>query len=297
MAYEPLVARRVGDVIQGRGSVDMKGGLVMGILAMLAVKRAGIKLRKSVLFTGVVDEEYASIGSEDVARRYRADAAVITEPTGHSLVIAHKGFAWVSVATVGRAAHGSRYTEGIDAIAKMGKVLVRVEDLGKSYLTEAEHPLCGHKSIHASLIDGGTELSTYPAHCRAQFERRTIPGEDPAGIATELEDICASLRQEDPQFQARVTLDFTRNAYEIAKDQPVVAAIAGAHRKVTGRDIEYHGGSGWMDSALLGAAGIPTAIFGPDGKGGHSREESVSMQSILTGAQVLAEAIVAICGS
>ncbi|MDP2857197.1 MAG: ArgE/DapE family deacylase [Bacillota bacterium] len=297
MAYEPLVARREGDDVHGRGSVDMKGGLVMGILAMMAVKRAGARLRKSVLFTGVVDEEYASIGSEDVARRYKADAAVITEPSGLSLTVAHKGFAWVSVATLGKAAHGSRYSEGIDAIAKMGKMLVSVEDLGKAYLKEAAHPLCGHKSIHASLIEGGTELSTYPAYCKAQFERRTLPGEDPAGIAAELESICGALKQEDPQFQAEVTLDFTRDAYEVSRDQPVVVAIASAFKEVVGEDIEFGGGSGWMDSALLGAAGIPTAIFGPGGKGGHSREESVSMRTILTGAQVLAKAILAVCGS
>jgi len=296
MEYEPLVARRDGDAVHGRGSVDMKGGLVMALLAMLAVKRAGIRLRRSVLFTGVVDEEYASIGSEDVARRYKAGAAIITEPTGHGLTIAHKGFAWVSVESIGKAAHGSRYSEGIDAIAKMGKVLVKVEDMGKAYLAEPEHPLCGYKSVHASLVEGGTELSTYPAYCKVQFERRTLPGEDPGEIAAELEGICEALGREDPQFRARVTLDLTRNAYEVSKDEPIVAAIAAAYKEVMGQDVEYGGGSGWMDSALLGAAGIPTAIFGPGGRGGHSGKEWVSMQSILVGAEILARTIASLCG-
>ncbi len=296
MVYEPLVARRDGDAVHGRGSGDMKGGLVMALLAMLAVKRAGIKLRRSVLFTGVVDEEYASIGSEDVARRYKADAAIIAEPSGLGLTIAHKGFAWVSVETLGKAAHGSRYTDGVDAIAKMGKVLVKVEEMGKAYLTEPEHRLCGYKSIHASLVEGGTELSTYPAYCKAQFERRTLPGEDPEGIAGELQGICEALKQEDPQFRARVTLDLTRNAYEVSKEEPIVATVAEAYREVMGEDVEYSGGSGWMDSALLGAAGIPTAIFGPAGRGGHSAEELVSMRSILVGAEILARTIAAFCG-
>jgi acetylornithine deacetylase len=167
----------------------------------------------------------------------------------------------VAVETFGRAAHGSNHREGIDAIVKMGKVLVAVEELGRRYLAGDGHPLVGHPSIHGSIIQGGRELSTYPDHCTAQFERRTLPAEDPAGVAQEFEKLCAQL----------------------------TAAVAD-------REPVYGGSAPWLDSALLGAAGIPTVIFGPEGVGAHAAEEWVSLSSVVLGAQVLAETIVRLCG-
>lgn len=295
MEIEPLVPRIEGDRVYGRGSFDMKGGLVMGLMAMAVVKRSGRKLGRSVLFTGVADEEYASIGTEDAAARYEADAAVVMEPTGLRLNLAHRGFAWVTVETLGRAAHGSAYDAGIDAIAKMGRFLVELEKLGDGYLKAEGHPLVGPPSVHASLIEGGRELSTYPDRCTLQIERRTLPAENPAVIVDELENICSRLAAQDPDFRYRVTLDFTRNGYEIDEDDPAVRVLRRAFKKVTGIEAGYGGSRGWLDSALLGDAGIPTVIFGPDGTGAHSAVEYVSMESIIEGAQVLAEAIVELC--
>lgn len=296
MADEPLKARFERDKVFGRGAFDMKGGVVMGLLALAAVKRSGRRLERSVLFTGVMDEEYASLGTQDVVKRYRAHGAIVLEPTGLQLHLAHKGFTWVAVETVGRAAHGSKPEEGIDAISKMGKLLVAVEDLSRRYREEKGHPLVGHKSIHASLIQGGRELSTYPDRCVVQFERRTLPGEDPAGIAGELEEICRRLSAEDPDFKARITLGLTRSGYEVDRNEGVVQALAGAFRAVTRRDAEYGGSSPWLDSAILGAAGIPTVIFGPAGAGPHAAEEYVTLSSVVNGAAVLAEAILQYCG-
>lgn len=296
MTHEPLKARFEKDRVYGRGAFDMKGGVVMGLLAMAAVKRSGRRLQRSVLFTGVMDEEYASLGTQDVVRRYRAHGAVLLEPTGLGLHLAHKGFTWVAVETVGRAAHGSRPQEGIDAITKMGKLLVAVEELGRRYQEEKGHPLVGHRSIHASLIQGGRELSTYPDRCVVQFERRTLPGENPAGIVTELEELCRRLSAEDPQFMAKITLGLTRPGYEVDRNEGIVQAIASAFRTVTRRDPDYGGSSPWLDSAILGGAGIPTVIFGPDGAGPHAAEEYVTLSSVVNGAAILAETILQYCG-
>jgi len=295
MPGDPLKAEFRAGKAYGRGAFDMKGGLVMGLLALAAVKRSGARLARSVLFTAVVDEEYASLGTQDVVRRYRADAAVVMEPTNLALHLAHKGFAWVAVETFGRAAHGSDHARGVDAITKMGKVLVAVEELGRRFLAEPGHPLAGPRCIHGSLIQGGTELSTYPEHCTAQFERRTLPGEDPAVAAAELERICADLAAGDPDFKSRVTLGLVRRGYEVDRKEKVVQALAEATAAVTGREPGYGGSAAWLDSALLGQAGIPTVIFGPEGGGAHSSEEWVSVSSIVEGAQILAEAIVRLC--
>ncbi len=292
---DPFTPRVEGDRIYGRGAGDMKGALVAGLMAMKAVRDAGVRLRKSVLFTGVVDEEYASIGTEDVARRYKADAAIVMDGD-FTLEIAHKGFSWVTVETFGKASHGSRYLDGIDAIAMMGRVLTRVDDLNAQYQRETPHPLCGHKSVHASLIEGGRELSTYPDYCKARFERRTLPNEDPSLIVEELSSITQQLRAQDVRFSATVNLDFVRNGYEIDSKHPLVGTLTRAIERQTGSSIAPVGGGGWKDSAILGARGIPTVIFGAGGQGAHSLQEWVEVSKVMNCARVIAEVIVALCG-
>lgn len=292
---DPFTPRVDGDRIYGRGAGDMKGGLVAGLMAMKAVRDAGVRLQKSVLFTGVVDEEYASIGTEDVARRYDADAAIVMDG-GFAPEIAHKGFSWVSIETFGKASHGSRYLEGIDAIAMMGRLVTRVDDLNVQYQREPPHALCGHKSIHASLIEGGRELSTYPDHCKARFERRTLPTEDPRLILEELSSITQELKARDPRFSATIALDFVRNGYEIDPKHPLVGALTQAIERQTGSSLPLVGAGGWKDSAILGAKGIPTVIFGAGGQGAHSLQEWVEMSKVISCARVLADLIVALCG-
>ena len=295
MVEDPLKALFEGDRVFGRGAFDMKGGLAMGLLALASIKRSSVRLNRSVLFTGVVDEEYASIGTEDIARRYSADAAVVLEPTNLELCIAHKGFAWASLEVFGRAAHGSLYKEGVDAIANMGKLLVEVSQLGDDYQKETGHPLVGQRSIHWSLIEGGKELSTYPDYCKAKLERRTLPEEDPAKVTEEINQICERLASKDPKFRAKVTLDFTRKGYEICKGERIVRILATAIETNTGTKPRFSGSGGWMDSAILGAAGIPSVLFGPSGEGAHAAQEWVSLSSITRGATILAQAIVEFC--
>jgi len=296
MTHDPHEPRVHKGKVYGRGAFDMKGGVVMGLLALAVVARSVHDLHRSVLFTAVVDEEYASIGTQDVVKRYAADGAVVLEPTGLTIHLAHKGFAWVAVETLGRAAHGSLYREGVDAITKMGQLLVAVERMGRGFLEDEPHPLLGHRSIHASLIEGGRELSTYPDRCLAQFERRTLPGEDPEVGAAELERLCAEIAGRDPQFRASITPGLARPPYEVDRDEGVVRALASSYWAVMRRQPEYRGSTGWLDSALLGAAGIPTVIFGPAGDGAHSAEEYVTLKSVIDGAKVLAEMIMQFCG-
>ncbi|HMN30280.1 MAG TPA: M20/M25/M40 family metallo-hydrolase, partial [Caldilineaceae bacterium] len=123
----PHQPRRVGDRLYGRGAYDMKAGVAACLLAAAAARQE--KLRGDLLVTAVMDEEYAGIGTMDLAERYRADAAIIAEPTELQLIVAHKGFVWLELETTGVAAHGSRPDLGLDAIAKMGPVLVAVDDV------------------------------------------------------------------------------------------------------------------------------------------------------------------------
>ncbi|MGZ6346838.1 MAG: M20/M25/M40 family metallo-hydrolase, partial [Anaerolineales bacterium] len=171
--------------LYGRGAYDMKGGLAACMAAIAAVKKE--HLRGDVVFTAVVDEEYASQGTQQLATQYHADGAIVAEFTELQLITAHRGFAWLEVETIGMAAHGSRPDLGIDAIVKMGKVLVELEKLDLALRSKPSQPLLGNGSIHASLITGGKELSTYPDRCILSIERRTLPGETPGQVEGEMQ--------------------------------------------------------------------------------------------------------------
>ncbi len=262
----------------GRGSMDTKSALAAFMMALAAARE--LPLRGDVILAAVVDEEYASVGTEAVVKKWKADAAVVGEPTGMQIVIAHKGFSWLEIETRGVAAHGSRPDMGVDAIAKMGRVLVAIEDMGCRLSSGPAHPILGTGSVHASLISGGQELSSYPASCRVGIERRTVPGETADAVEKDLREELLRLAHADPSLKAEVRTIFSRDPMEVSKGSPVVQALAGAFRTVTGREAELGGMSAWMDSSLLTAAGIPSVVLGPVGEGLHGEHEWVDLSTV-----------------
>ena len=289
LALEPVV--REGRMY-GRGSYDMKSGLAACMLALRDASRSA--LRGDVILTAVADEEHASLGIQSVLRQVRADAAIVTEPTSLHLCVAHKGFTWHEVTTRGRAAHGSRPDLGTDAIVHMGRVLGRLEDLQRELESRPAHPRLGHASVHASLIRGGQELSSYPERCTLHVERRTLPGETLKSIEAEWEALLRPLSHES-DFQAEQRVTLVREAFEVAEDASIVKALREQAEQVLGRAPGYMGQSFWMDAAFLAAAGIPTVVFGPHGAGAHAAEEWVDLASAEDCHAVLSATLAAFC--
>jgi acetylornithine deacetylase len=201
--------------------------------------------------------------------------------------VAHKGFAWLEVETRGRAAHGSRPRDGRDAIIRMGRVLHRLEGLDRELQSRPPHPLMGTASLHASIIAGGRELSSYPDRCVLQLERRTLAGEAGNDAAREVAAILDALILEDPEFSAEARLTFARPAYEIPSGNGLPDAL-GAHLAAFGLPIAKVGMSFWTDAAVLGAAGIPAVLFGPGGAGLHGPDEYVTVADVEACRNVLA---------
>jgi acetylornithine deacetylase len=267
----PHTPRNEDGRLYGRGAYDMKGALAA---ILLAVADLG-DLRGDVIVTAVADEELASIGTEAVLERVSADAAIVPEPTDLQVVVAHRGFVGFELETHGVAAHGSHRDLGVDAIVKMGHVLVALERLDERLQEGARHPLAGTGSVHASMIEGGQELSSFPARCLLTGERRTIPGETAADVERELGELSAD---------ATVRLIASRDPYEAPIDHPFVELVV----RVSGAQ-ELVGAQFWTDAALIAAAGIPTVLFGPAGEGAHAEVEWVDLGSL----RRLREAIVA----
>jgi acetylornithine deacetylase len=243
-----------------------------------------------VVVAAVADEEHASLGIQEVLRHVSADGAVVTEPTELELIVAHKGFVWSELEVTGRAAHGSRPHLGIDAIVKTGAVLERLGQLDQS-LAGRIHPLLGRASVHASLIEGGVELSSYPAHCKVSIERRTLPGETLAHVEAELEALLKRCHADDPEFEgARRTL-LAREPFELDPDAELVRLFAELRPATVTTGASY-----WADSGFIAAAGIPTVLFGPGGEGAHAIEEWVSLSDTETVASTLVRLAERFCG-
>ena len=273
--------------LYGRGSQDMKGGVAAMIGAVRILAENGGLANGRVIVAAVVDEEHASIGAEALIASWRADAAVVTEPTDLDVAVAHKGFQWVEVQTRGRAAHGSRPAEGRDAILRMGRVLHRLEALDRKLQKRPAHALLGTASLHASLVGGGRELSSYPDQCTLTLERRTLPGETLGVAMDEVEEIMRSLRADDVEFEASATALFGRDAYEINPSAKLPASLVEAAESV-GCTPARVGMTFWTDAAILGGAGIPSVLFGPGGAGLHSAEEYVRLDDVRQGRDTLA---------
>lgn len=278
--------------LYGRGAQDMKAGVAAMIDAVRVAVAHGFT-RGRIVVAAVIDEEYASIGADALVGRWKADLAVVTEPTDLKIGVAHKGFAWLDVETRGRAAHGSRPRDGRDAIVRMGRVLQRLDALDRELQARPPHPLMGTASLHASIINGGRELSSYPDRCVLQMERRTIAGESGEDAAREVAAILESLQLEDSEFEAASRLTFARPAYELPPGHPLPAMI-GSGLSAYGLTAETVGMSFWTDAAVLGAAGIPTVLFGPGGAGLHGLEEYVNVAEVVTCRDVLARLAVSL---
>ena len=269
--HEPRID---GDRLHGRGAYDMKAGLAAALIA--AREAAGLRLAGDVVVAAVADEEHASLGVQEALRAVSADAAIVTEPTELEVAVAHKGFVWSEVTVAGRPAHGSRPHLGMDAIVKMGAVLSELAALDLA-LADVRHPLLGRASVHASVIRGGVELSSYPAECVLGLERRTLPGETGEAIERELAALLDRCRAADPDLRAEHRTLLVREPFEVDRQAEIVTLISSAAAEAMSAPPRIGGASYWADAAFIAAAGIPTAMFGPGGEGAHGLEEWVRL--------------------
>jgi acetylornithine deacetylase len=286
MNHAPFAGEERDGRLYARGAADMKGGVAA--MCAAAWRAAQHSLGGEIVIALTADEEYESIGTRALLERgERVDAAIVGEPTRLQIMPAHRGFVWIEVEVLGRAAHGSRWDVGVDAIRHAGLLLSELDRIDAEELPRREHPLLGRASLHASTIAGGIGMSTYPDRCIVRLERRTLPGERGADVVAEIERACDAVRARRPSFAAEVRLSMTQGPSDVALDAPIVGELTEALR-ACGEPVRVAGMSAWTDAALLNAAGIPAICFGPgDISLAHAAEEYIPLDEIDRAVSVL----------
>jgi acetylornithine deacetylase len=213
---------------------------------------------------------------------------IFLEPTELDIGVSHKGFAWYEVEVSGKSSHGSKPDEGIDAIFPLVAALGELKDIQSDLLTHEAHPLLGHASLHVGLIAGGTALNIIPSRSLLQWERRTLPGESPRDIDFEMDRVIQAIRNIPGNHRIKGRRILMRSPYEISGAAPIVNKLRSASPKSRLRGFPF-----WADSALAGAAGIPSVLFGPAGHGAHGTDEWVSLKSLVDLYEILRNFVMA----
>ncbi len=286
MEGDPFAGLLHGGKVWGRGACDMKGGLAIILATAAALARGQTAGELVVALTA--DEEHASLGMQAlVGSGIRADAAVVCEPTSLAVMPAHKGFLWIEGQFLGKAAHGSRPDEGVDAIVHAARFLTALEDLGARLRAGPHHPLLGFPSFHAGTITGGSAPSVYPHRCEVVLERRTLPGEAPEQVMAEFQEILDRVGSVTAEMRATLEAGLFRPGTEVLPDSPLVLGLLEAigAEGVPGR---VEGMTAWVDAAFLNLAGVPAVCFGPGSIAqAHSAREWVPVEELEAGARIL----------
>ncbi|TFD20387.1 M20/M25/M40 family metallo-hydrolase [Cryobacterium sp. TMS1-13-1] len=280
--------------VYGRGAVDTKSGLAAILVA--AARASAVGLAGDVIVTLVADEEFGSIGTEEVLRTLSADAALVIEPSSLELTTAHRGFAWFELCLTGLAAHGSQPELGVDAIWHAGLALRALDELRQQLNSAPAHATLGHGAVRVSKIVGGDDAATVAARCVLTLERRMLPGESSERVESELWALFTELARTEPQFRFELTRLVARAAFEAEPHWPILRALSGNAERVLGPPAKTRGEPFWTDAGLILEAGIPCVVFGADGEGLHADTEWVDAQSVRALAEILEGTITEFCG-
>jgi acetylornithine deacetylase len=289
---DPFTPRIENGFLFGRGSCDMKASLAVCLKTLERARE--LQLSGDVILTAVSDEEHGGIGTESVLEVCTADAAILTEPTGLQVCVAHRGFAVFEIEITGRASHSSQPDLGINAINGLGWVLLEIEALNQKLERREAHPLLGHGHAQATMVSGGSALFTTPASAQVSLERRTLPGETRDVIETELREMLERIRNEYPEFAATFSTLLHREAFSVEAQTPILQTVT---RALQAHNLKpsVTGAPYWMDSALIAAKGIPTVILGPTAHDLHGMNERVDLSEVERLEQILISVVQEFC--
>ena len=292
--------------LYGRGTVDMKGAIAAMAGALTALKASGELRRGKITLAAVIDEEMESLGAEFlILNGFRADAAIIGEPTGNKIAIGHKGLEWLSIEFEGRAAHGGTPQAGINAISAAGQFIRLVEEELSREFQKRRDPVLGFPVINLGTISGGDQPSTVAAHCTIKLDRRWVTTETIDQLFEDLEGLLRKVREARPGLKTKISrvpggmATMIHGPVSIDPEHPVVRAAQRARAELGQTAADLTAFPAWTDASLLSREGkIPSIIWGPgELDQAHSPEEYIKLDDVRLAAELYAAAALHFTGS
>lgn len=304
---DPFSAAIVGGVLHGRGACDMKGGLAAILVAVEAIRTAGVHLARPLAVHTVVSEEDGGLGAFATMRRgHRGDCAVIPEPTNGRVVVANAGALTFRLTVHGRAAHGSVRHEGVSAVAAFVPILAALDALEVRRNNSPDRLFAGLACpypISVGSVHAGDWASSVPDLLTAEGRMGVILGEDPDHARTEMVRAVADACARDPWLSEHpATVDWVGGQFasgRLPSAHPLLDEVRDAVADVTGRSRPEPAAAPWGSDLRLytGIGGIPSLHFGPgDVRYAHAPREQVPINDVLDVARSLAVLAVRRCG-
>lgn len=294
--------------LYGRGSCDMKAGVASMILALETLIDKGVKLKGDVIIQSVVDEEGGGNGSlACVDKGYKADAAIVTEPTSLEIMPAHMGWLFYKVEFTGKSLHSALKWEGVNAIEKAMKVMLALQELERNWAIKKRHPLLPPPTINFGTIHGGMAGSVVPDYCLLDFGLHYLPTDaDSEGMGKEVEkevfEVLENVVKGDPWLKEnppKIRKYQEGSGYEIGQDHPIIDSISKQFTNVIGSSPTIRGCEYGSDARLLNNYGrVPTVVFGPGSiQQAHAINEYVPVDEYLKSIEILAGIIEEWCNT
>ncbi len=303
MTIPPFTPTEANGRISGRGACDVKGGMASMLAALLRLQHDQTVARPNLVLSLTCDEESTSLGINHLTTAWHnnsapyrllptaPDVAIIAEPTLLDIVVAHRGAVRWRIRTAGRACHSSRPSDGINAIYRMARVLLAMEEFA-AWLPQSRpaHPLCGPATLSVGLISGGSSVNVVPDSCGIDIDRRLLPGEDPLNARQEIIDWLAprfdfELFHDEPWCNSP-GLNDNNNSALAAELLHHVQTLTGPHRCI-GVPFGTH-------ASRVAAAGVPAVVFGPgDIAQAHTKDEWIETAQLHKATEILCRFITA----
>jgi acetylornithine deacetylase len=296
--HDPFGAEIVGEWMYGRGAADMKGGVAAMILAVEAVRSAGVSLRGDVILEAVIEEECTGNGTlACVLKGLKADTAIIPEAHGLTASLSTVGVIWFRVKTRGQASHVLAAESAVNAIEKMIPVIHTLRALEAEMNTETRHPLykdLPHPiNLNIGVIGSGDWPSTVPSSCFIECRLSCQPGSSVDETQERVRQAVKKAAHEDAWLQKNPPeVEFFGFRAEPSMVDPATEAmktLKDCHQTIVGGDLTLHPGTATTDERFfLNNLGIPATCYGPIGERIHAGEERVYLPSVLLSAKVMA---------
>lgn len=291
----------------GRGTTDMKGGNVAMMLALESIIRPGIKLKGDVIFESVIEEEAGGVGTlATLIRGYKADAALIPEPTNMKLFVKQQGSMWFRVTVEGRSAHGGTRYEGVSAIEKAVLIHQAILDLEKKRNARINDPLYRTVPIPVPInmgkIQGGSWPSSVADLVTIEGRIGVAPAEELQAVKQELIDCVAKASQSDDWLKEHpANVEFFGAQWvpnSLDGDHAFTRVVSTAFEEVFNRPVTVEASPWGTDGGLLSkVGGMPVLVIGPgETRMAHYPDEYIEIDAMVHCAQVFARVLIEWCG-